>query len=246
MLPVAAVIPGGLIQAEKKFGIAGADLGSYTIEDYVVSPGSYRAYRLARQVALTPGNALYNPFILTGPTGVGKTHLTQVMIKEMKKNLPQIKIINISGEKFLMDMITAIRRYEMPRFRNEYRSDPDVLIIDDISYLRRSETAQVAFANMLEERIRTGRQVVLTATSASEMVEGLNQRCASLISGGLQVKIQYPSLESRLAIAKLKSEQMGLDLSEPVLEAIVKDSGNSIRKIQGHLKHIKMFGELNV
>lgn len=215
----------------------------YTFSTFVVGRNTEFAHAASYNVARNPGQG-YNPLFICGPVGMGKTHLLHAVGHQILEAFPHLRINYFSAERFLNECISAIRRQEMDKFRLKYRENCDILLVDDVQYIGRGEATQEEFFHMINAFIEKRKQVVLASDRMPKDILNLEDRNRSRLEWGLIADIQMPDLETRVAILRYKAERMGLRLAEDVVTYIARISKRSIRELEGNLKKVKMFSEL--
>lgn len=216
---------------------------NYTFSTFVVGRNSEFAHAACYNVARNPGEG-YNPLLISGPTGMGKTHLLHAVGHEIKNNFPHLKILYIAAERFLNECIYAMRHDQMNAFRHKYRDNCDILLVDDLQFIGRGEATQEEFFHTVNSFIERRKQVVLASDRMPKDILKLDDRNRSRLEWGLVVDIQMPDFETRVAILRYKAEKMSMRLTEDVVEYIARISKRSIRELEGNLKKVKMFSEL--
>jgi chromosomal replication initiator protein len=215
----------------------------FTFSTFVVGKNSEFAHAATYNVAQKPGSDDYNPLIIYGPSGMGKTHLLNAAGNLIRQNYPHLRITYISAERFLNECVSALRRQEMDKFRQKYRENSDVLVVDDVQYIGRGEAVQEEFFHMINAFIEKKKQIILASDRMPKDI-GLEDRSRTRLERGLIADITMPDLETRIAILRYKAEQTMLRLSEDVIQYLARISKKSIRELEGNLKKIKMFSEL--
>lgn len=216
----------------------------YLFSTFVVGRNNEFAHAASFNVARNPGADGYNPLFICGPVGMGKTHLLNAVGQQIRSDSPQLRICYVSAERFLNECISAIRRNEMEKFRHRYRESCDVLLMDDVQFLGRGEAVQEEFFHTLNDFFEKKQQVIVASDRMPKDILGLEDRIRSRLEWGLIADIQMPDLETRVAILKYKAERLQLDLSDEVVGYIARISKRSIRELEGNLKKVKMFSEL--
>lgn len=216
----------------------------FTFSTFVVGKNSEFAHAATYNVANNPGADDYNPLLIYGPSGMGKTHLLNAAANEIRRKFSHSRITYISAERFLNECVSAMRRQEMDKFRQKYRENSDVIVVDDVQYIGRGEAVQEEFFHMINAFIEKKKQVILASDRMPKDILGLEDRSRTRLERGLIADITMPDLETRLAILRYKSENMNVRLSEDTIQYIAKISKKSIRELEGNLKKIKMFSEL--
>ncbi len=215
-----------------------------TFSSFVVGKNSEFAHAAWFNVAKNPGTGDYNPLYIYGPVGMGKTHLLHASGNHIRENFPHLRILYISAERFLNECISSIRRHEMDKFRQKYRDNCDILLVDDVQYIARGEAVQEEFFHTLYSFIDLKKQIILASDRMPKDIHGLEDRSRTRLERGLIADITMPDLETRIAILRYKAEKFNVPLSDEVANYIARISKRSIREVEGNLKKIKMFSEL--
>lgn len=207
-----------------------------TFENFIVGPSNKFAYAAAQAVATTPGQA-YNPLFIYGNSGLGKTHLLNAICVEIKKNNPDSKIIYMRCEDFTNDLVRSLKQDTISQFHDKYRA-ADVLLIDDIHFIAGKTQTQEEFFNTFNELYEAGKQIVLTSDRPPKEIALLEDRIKNRFEWGLLADIQVPDLETRMAIIKQKSSELGLTLPDEVVQYIAEKIKTNIRQLEGAVKKI--------
>jgi chromosomal replication initiator protein len=205
----------------------------YTFESFVVGPCNRLAHASCIAISQNPG-MIYNPLFLYGNVGLGKTHLLHAVCHDARKQKQDVSIQFLSCEEFVNGFISAIETGNLQEFQNQYRT-VDVLIIDDVQFLREREQSQEEFFHTFNALYNNRRQIVLTADSAPQDLAALEERLISRFKWGLVARLDAPSYETRIAIVKKKAHLRGLDLPEGVAELIAEQVKTNIRELEGAL-----------
>lgn len=232
MTPVPIRKPGDFLNAE------------YSFSSFVVGRNNEFAHATSFRIAQRPGSEGYNPLFICGPTGMGKTHLLHAVGNYIRENNPESRILYISAERFLNECISSIRRGEMDKFKQRFRENCDLLLMDDIQVLGRGEAVQEEFFHTLNHFFEKGRQVVVASDRIPKDIKGLEDRIRTRLEWGLIADIQMPDIETRMAILRYKAERRSIALPDEVINYIAKISKRSIRELEGNLNKVKMFSEL--
>lgn len=214
-----------------------------TFSTFVVGKNSEFAHAATYNVAQNPGTEDYNPLFIYGPSGMGKTHLINAAANHIKETFPHLRITYISAERFLNECVAALRRQEMDKFRQKYRENTDVLVVDDVQYIGRGQAVQEEFFHMINMLIEKRKQIILASDRMPKDI-GLEDRSRTRLERGLIADINMPDLETRIAILRYKAEKSLIKIPEDALQYIARISKKSIRELEGNLKKIKMFSEL--
>lgn len=205
----------------------------YTFDSFVVGPCNRLAHASCIAVSQNPG-MIYNPLFLYGNVGLGKTHLLHAVCHDARKQAPDVNIRFQSCEEFVNGFISAIEQGGLTEFQNQYRS-VDILIIDDIQFLREREQSQEEFFHTFNALYNNRKQIVLTADSAPQDLAALEDRLISRFKWGLVARLDAPSYETRIAIIKKKANLRGLALPDNVAELIAEQIKTNIRELEGAL-----------
>ena len=206
----------------------------YTFENFIRGENNQLATSAAIAVADNPGKTKFNPLVIYGPTGLGKTHLVQAIGNRVLQRNPQAKVLYTNSEKFTMEYINAIQTNKVPEFTNFYRS-VDVLIVDDIQFLGGKEKTQDNFFHTFNALHQDGKQLILTSDKQPKDLADLDERLISRFQWGLTTDIQPPDLETRIAILQQKSMEEGMDLPGDILEYVGMHVTSSVRELEGCL-----------
>lgn len=215
----------------------------FTFDNFVVGPSNRFAHSAAIAVSKTPGQ-VYNPLFLYGPPGVGKTHLLYAIANGIRKQHPEFRIVYVKGDDFTNDMIRAIQDNKNFEFREKYRR-ADLLLIDDIQFIAGKEGTQEEFFHTFNKLYEADKQIVMTSDRRPSDMKTLQDRLKSRFESGLLADIQPPDYETRMAILRNKADSMGLDLSDDVCRYIANSITNNVRQIEGTVKRIQAFRDLN-
>ncbi|MGZ3780373.1 MAG: chromosomal replication initiator protein DnaA [Pseudobdellovibrionaceae bacterium] len=215
-----------------------------TFSTFVVGKNSEFAHAASYNVARNPGADDYNPLYIYGPVGMGKTHLLHAAGNHIRDQYQQLRITYISAERFMNECISAIRRHEMDKFRQKYRENSDILLVDDVQFIARGEAVQEEFFHTINSFIDNRKQVILASDRMPKDIHGLEDRSRTRLERGLIADITMPDLETRIAILRYKAEKFNMRLPEDVVNYIARISKRSIRELEGNLKKVKMFSEL--
>ncbi|MBM4242310.1 MAG: chromosomal replication initiator protein DnaA [Deltaproteobacteria bacterium] len=215
----------------------------YTFENFVVGPSNQLAHAAARAIANNPG-AVYNPVFIYGTTGVGKTHLVNAIGHAVFEKNPSAKIVYLSSEAFVNELITCLRHQRMDEFKKRFRS-VDVLIVDDVQFLAGRERTQEEFFHTFNTLHEARKQLVLTSDKFPKDIPDLEERLRNRFEWGLTVDIQAPDTETRLAIIQQKAEAEGLTLSSDVAAYIADEVVNNVRELEGALTRLGAHASLS-
>jgi chromosomal replication initiator protein len=215
----------------------------YTFETFVTAESNKFAQAAAFAVAEGPGKA-YNPLLIYGGSGLGKTHLLHALGHYIIQMHHGLKVRYVSTEQMTNDFINAVGEAKMPAFRREYR-EIDVLLIDDIQFLEGKTQTQEEFFHTFNTLYSADKQIVMTSDRPPQALEALEARLRSRFQSGLITDIQPPDLETRVAILRKKSIADRLPVPDPVLQFIASRVQSNIRELEGALIRVSAFASLN-
>ncbi|MCC5795978.1 MAG: chromosomal replication initiator protein DnaA [Methylophaga sp.] len=212
----------------------------FTFDNYIEGKSNQIARAASLHVAEAPGTTGYNPLFLYGGTGLGKTHLMLAVGNKIRQNNPKARVIYLSSERFVQDMITALRNNAIDQFKNHYRS-ADALLIDDIQFFAKKERSQEEFFYTFNSLLEGQRQIILTCDRFPKEVENLDERLQSRLGWGLTVAIEPPELETRVAILIKKAQQNLIEMPDDVAFFIAKRIKSNVRDLEGALQRVLAF-----
>jgi len=207
----------------------------YTFENFVVGPSNRHAQAYSQAVAESPAKA-YNPLLIYGGVGLGKTHLMQAICHHIlqNKNSSHLKICYMPSERFTNELIDAIQHRSTSVFRQKYRN-MDILIIDDIHFIAGKESTQEEFFHTFNTLYDAHKQIIISSDRPPKEIANLQDRLVSRFSWGLTTDIQPPSLETRVAILKKKVEREPVSVPDDVIFFIAELIKTNIRELEGAL-----------
>jgi chromosomal replication initiator protein len=205
----------------------------YTFESFVEGKSNQLGKAAAMQVAQNPGRA-YNPLLLYGGTGLGKTHLMHAAGNLMRAHKPDMNVMYLRSEQFVSGMVKALQQKDMDDFKRRFRS-VDALLIDDIQFFAGKNTTQEEFFHTFNALIEGKQQIILTCDRYPKEVENLEPRLKSRLGWGLSVAIEPPDFETRAAIVLAKAQAKGVDLPEEVAVLMAKRMRSNVRDLEGAL-----------
>jgi chromosomal replication initiator protein len=215
----------------------------YTFETFVIGSSNRFPHAAAVAVAEAPGKA-YNPLLVYGESGLGKTHLLHAIGHYVRSLYSNAKVRYVSSEEFTNEFINAIRDDRQDRFKRRYR-DVDVLLIDDIQFLEGKTQTQEEFFHTFNTLHNANKQIVLTSDRAPKRLEALEDRLRNRFEWGLITDVQPPDLETRIAILRKKAAMDRLSAPADVLEFIASKIQTNIRELEGALIRVTAFANLN-
>ena len=209
----------------------------FTFDTFVEGKSNQIARAGSLHVAEAPGTSGYNPLFLYGGTGLGKTHLMLAVGNQIKKDNPKARVMYLSSERFVQDMITSLRNNVIDQFKAHYRN-VDALLIDDIQFFAKKERSQEEFFYTFNNLLEGQRQIILTCDRFPKEVDNLDERLQSRLGWGLTVAIEPPELETRVAILIKKAHQNLVVLPEDVAFFIAQRIRSNVRDLEGALQRV--------
>ncbi len=215
----------------------------YTFDTFVEGKGNQFAKAASLAVAEGPGKTSFNPLVIYGGVGLGKTHLIQAIGNFVKEKKTAKKILYVSSEKFTIEFINAIQNNRTAEFSQIYRN-VDILLVDDIQFFLSKERTQEEFFHTFNTLHQKGKQIVLSSDRPPKELKGLEERLISRFQWGLVTEIQPPDLETRIAILQQKANIDGFDLSIDIIEFIATNITSNIRELEGALIKLLAYSSL--
>ena len=216
---------------------------NFTFDAFVASPSSKFAYAAAKSVAENPGEA-FNPLFIYGESGLGKTHLMHAIANYITQHYPDKRVLYTTSENFLNDYTNSLAQKNTTKFRYHYRN-VDVLMIDDIQFLKSRRTLQEEVFHTFNELSGQNKQIVLTSDRPPKEIESLEDRLRTRFEGGMLADIQPPDTETKIAILKRKALDRKCPVSDDVLEFLASNSGHDVRTLEGRLTKVIFASKLH-
>jgi len=209
---------------------------TFTFDNHVEGKSNSFARASSVQVGQNPGQG-YNPLFIYGGVGLGKTHLMQAAGNMILQNNPKARVSYVHAEHFVSDMVSAIQSNQMQKFKKNYRS-LDALLIDDIQFFSGKTSSQEEFFHTFNELTRRNKQIIITSDRFPKDIKGIEDRIISRLGSGLQVAIEPPELETRVAILNNKAETLDADLPRDVAFFVAENVRDNVRSLEGALQSI--------
>jgi chromosomal replication initiator protein len=214
----------------------------YRFTTFVVGSSNQLAYAASLSIAENPSGS-FNPLFIYGGAGLGKTHLIQAIGQSIRDSNPRLKVVYMSADSFVTELITSIRYDRMQSFRDRFRS-VDALLLDDIQFLAGKERTQEEFFHTFNALYEAQKQIVFTSDAQPKDIPTLEERLRSRFEWGLIADIQAPDLETKVAILRKKAEDKKIDLPHEVALFIAERVRSNIRELEGHLNRVVAFASL--
>jgi chromosomal replication initiator protein len=213
----------------------------YTFDKFIVGNSNRFACAASAAVGEAPSQS-YNPLFIYGKVGLGKTHLLQAIGNHIRTTRPELRVLYVSSEIFVNEMVRCLRNKQMDQFRSAFR-DVDVLLVDDIQFLEGKEGMQEEFFHTFNSLFEHNKQIVTTSDSHPKDIQ-VGDKLRSRFEWGLTVDIQQPDLETRIAILKKKCETENLLVPNDVILLIAESMRSNIRDMEGSLNRVTAYAAL--
>ncbi|WP_291400950.1 chromosomal replication initiator protein DnaA [Daejeonella sp.] len=217
---------------------------NYTFENFIEGDCNRLARSAGYAVAGKPGGTSFNPLMIYGAVGLGKTHLAQAIGNEIKRTLPDKLVLYVSCEKFTQQFVDALKNNNINDFVNFYQA-MDVLIMDDVHNFAGKEKTQDIFFHIFNHLHQSGKQLIITSDKAPKDLSGLEERLLSRFKWGLSADLQIPDLETRMAILNKKMYSDGIELPTEVIEYVAHNIDNNVRELEGAMVSLLAQSTLN-
>ncbi|HHP7236964.1 chromosomal replication initiator protein DnaA [Longibacter sp.] len=217
---------------------------SYTFDEFIEGDGNRLARSAAVAVAESPGETNYNPLLIYGGVGLGKTHLAQAIANHAQKKQTTESVLYVSSDRFTSQFVRAVKNNSIADFSAYYRQ-ADLLIVDDVQFFGGKEKTQEEFFHIFNDLHQHGRQIVLCADRPPSEIDGIEERLLSRFQWGLSADIQRPDLETRIAILQRKASRRNIDVDPQVVELLAHRIDSNIRKLEGALNRLAAIAQLD-
>lgn len=209
----------------------------YVFDSFVCGPSNQFAFAACKAVAENPGLS-YNPLFIFGGVGLGKTHLLSAIGHRILKDRPKANVVYTSSEQFTNEVINAVLGSKLEEFRSKYRSNCDVILMDDIQLIAGKERTQHEFFHIFNTLYDSQRQIVVTSDKLPHEIPEIEERLRNRFQWGLIADVQPPEIETRIAILRKKASSEGLELSDDVTFFLAKSIRSNVRELEGALVRI--------
>ena len=244
MISSSPVAQPAMPSAEDSNGVPAIDLiESYTFDTFVTGPSNQFCHAACRAVGDAPATN-YNPLFIYGGVGLGKTHLLHAIGNEIRRKNPRARVKYISSESYINELIQCIRLDRMDEFRYRYRSQCDVLLIDDIQFIAGKDRTQEEFFHTFNSLYGSHKQIIVTSDKIPAEMPGLEERLRTRFQWGLIADIQAPEMETRIAILEKKAERERLALPEDVAMFLATHIQSNVRELEGSLIRLNAYASL--
>lgn len=233
-----------IIPGLKKINIESNLMPQFTLDNFVEGECNRLARASGYAIANKPGGTAFNPLLIYGGVGLGKTHLANAIGIAIKEKQPNKTVLYVQSEKFAHQFIDAIKNQTTNDFVHFYQMI-DVLIIDDVQFFAGKEKTQDVFFSIFNHLHQNGKQIVLTSDKAPVELQGMEQRLLSRFKWGLSADLSVPDLETRIAVLHKKMHGSGIELPKEVVEYLAYSINTNIREIEGALNTLLAQASLN-
>jgi chromosomal replication initiator protein len=233
-----------IIPGLKKIKVESHLNANYSFENFIEGDCNRLARSAGYAIAQKPGGTAFNPLLIYGGVGLGKTHLVHAIGLEIKKNHPEKTVLYVPAEKFTQQFIEGVKNNTISDFTQFYQM-MDVLMIDDVQFLSGKEKTQDVFFHIFNHLHQSGKQLVITSDKAPVEMVGMEQRLLSRFKWGLSADLQSPGLETRVAILQKKMYAEGIDLPKEVVEYLAYSITTNIRELEGAMISLIAQSSLN-
>ena len=215
----------------------------YRFDTFISGASNELAASAARAAADQPGSR-FNPLLIYGGVGLGKTHLLHAVGHSLYETNPWMRITYLSAERFMNEFISAVRHNGFDQFRRKYREDCDVLLIDDIQFIAGRDRTMDEFFHVFNALYEAGKQIMVTSDRTPSDMEGMEDRITSRLNWGLVADIKSPDLETRVAILRQKAENERIAIAGDVAVYLAQQVQSNVRELEGALVRVATFADL--
>ncbi len=229
-------------QTARKSNSSMPEMDGYTFDNFIVGNSNRFAHAAALSVAKDPGKS-YNPLMIYGNSGLGKTHLLLAIGQYINESKPEASIAYIKGDEFTNQMVNSIQSGKAEEFRQKYRN-VDLFLVDDIQFIAGKESTQEEFFHTFNNIYEAGHQIVITSDRPPVEMTTLDDRLRTRFEGGLIADVQPPDLETRIAITRNKAALLGMILPDDIINYIAENLTANIRQIEGVVKRLTAYSNV--
>lgn len=215
----------------------------YRFDSFISGASNELAASAARAAADQPGTR-FNPLLIYGGVGLGKTHLLHAVGHSLYESDPTRRITYLSAERFMNEFISAVRYNQFDQFRRKYREDCDVLLIDDIQFIAGRDRTMDEFFHVFNALYEAGKQIMVTSDRTPSDMQGMEDRITSRLNWGLVADIKSPDLETRVAILRQKAENDRIAIADDVCVYLAGQVQSNVRELEGALVRVATFADL--
>lgn len=213
-------------------------------DNFVVGKSNEFAHAAALAAADSPGESQYNPLFIYGDTGLGKTHLVHAIGNRIRQRDPDARVLYVTAEQFTNELIDSLRYRRMPEFRDQYRKQPTVLLMDDVQFLSGKDRTQEELFHTFEWLNERGRQIVFTSDVLPREIRGFEPRLRTRCESGMLADTQAPDMETLIAILRQKAEIQGLNIPDEVSQWITARVRGNVRELEGAVNRLSAVSRL--
>ena len=217
-------------------------VAKYTFENFIIGASNQFAHAACVAVANQPGDN-YNPLFIYGGVGLGKTHLVNAIGHHAAAQRPGLKVVYLSSESFMNELIASLRRDKMDEFKRKFRN-VDILILDDVQFIAGKERTQEEFFHTFNSLYESHKQIVITSDKFPKEIPGIEDRLRNRFEWGLIADIQPPDMETRVAILQKKAEVESVQLPHDVAIFLASNIDSNVRELEGSLTRLGAFASL--
>ena len=218
------------------------EMDGYTFDRFIVGPSNKFAHAAAIAVSQNPGKA-YNPLLIYGNSGLGKTHLLHAICNYIHENKPELSVLFVSSETFTNELIDAIQNHTMPKFRAKYRN-LDFLLIDDVQFFGSKDATKMEIFNTFNDLFDKKKHIIMTSDRTPQDIDKLEDRLQTRFSSGLVAPISPPDYEICCIILQQRAEKLNITLPKDVVDYIASHINTNVRELEGAFNKLVTFSQI--